>query len=229
MKPIKKNLLVGVVLGAATGLGNAAVLYHYSGSIVVNETWNYALPGLNLSRAAAASGTLYFKYTVNNPGSNNTTEQYYAGMSFFDGDAEHLGVGNGWDPWAYSAFGSAGNIDLKSATPEPGATYQQVRSTDTTTIVLRVDFNSFANDNITVWLNPNLAQTEAAQNSALTTTFSADANFDRIYLREGGGGSGWNFSNIAVAETFSEIAAVPEPSAALLGGLGALALLRRRR
>jgi hypothetical protein len=232
MKLILKPLLAGILLGSTCALSNAAVLYTMAGSVTVNETWNYAPPGLSLSRGAATTGTLYFKYTVTNPASNNTTEGYYAGMSFFDGGAEHLGVGNGWDPYAYSAFNTTvGNKDLNSATPETGETYQHVKPTDMTTIVLRVDFNSFANDNITVWLNPNLSQTEAAQSAALTTYFDADANFDTIYLREGGGGDGWTFSNFAIAENSTDTGffAVPEPSAVLLGSFGLLALMRRRR
>lgn len=229
MKSIQKPLLAGMLLVATCTFSHAAVLYTMTVPVTVNETWNYAPPGLNLNRGASATGTLYFRYTVTTA-SNRDTEGYYAGMSFFDQGVEHLGVGNGWDPWAYSAFNTTvGNFDLKSANPEPGDTYQHVRSTDTTTIVLRVDFNSFANDNITVWLNPNLSETEGGQSSALTTYFSADANFDTIYLREGGGGDGWTFSNFAIAETFSEIAAVPEPSASLLGACGLIGLLRRRR
>ncbi|MFM2297688.1 MAG: hypothetical protein RL117_1395 [Verrucomicrobiota bacterium] len=230
MKLAKNTIITGILLCASTTLSHAAVLYTLASPQLVSDNNAFALPGLSLSRGQLATGTLYFRYTVTNPASNSTTENYYAGMSFYDGVSEHLGIGNGWDPYAYSAFGKDGNRDLRSATPEPGATYQLVRSTDITTFVFRVDFNSEANDNITVWLNPNLSLTEAAQSASLTTSFSADANFDRIYLREGGNnGSGWTFSNIAIAESFSEIAAVPEPSAALLGGVGMLALLRRRR
>lgn len=234
MKSIQKPLLAGILLGASGALANAAVLYSMAGPVTVNETWNYSPPGLSLSRGAATTGTLYFKYTVTNPASNNTNEFYYAGMSFFDGASENLGVGNGWDPWAYSAFSGGlpgGNLDLNSATPEPFATYQEVRSTDMTTIVIRVDFNSFANDNITVWLNPDLGLTEAAQSSSLRTNFFANATFDTIYLREGGGGSGWTYSNFAIAENSTDTGffAVPEPSAALLGGFGLIGLLRRRR
>ncbi len=237
MKSPHIPLVTGVLLGASCVLSHAAVLYSYAGPQLVEDN-NFALPGLGLSRNSTATGTLYFRYTVTNPASNMNTENYFAGLSFYDGGAENLGVGNGWVPYAYSAFSGGlpgGTLDLKSATPESGRTYQDIRSTDTTTIVIRVGFNSLANDNITVWLNPNFSLTEAAQSASLTTNFFANATFNNIYLREGDDGklvnnaAGWNFSNIAIAETFSEIAAVPEPSAALLGSLGLIGLLRRRR
>ena len=199
---------------AATQLAHAGVLYSLAGPQLVNETWNFAPPGLSLSRGANATGTLYFKYSITSPASNITNENYYAGMSFFDGANEHLGIGNGWGAWAYSAFNTAtGDTDLKSTTPEPGQPYQLVRATDTTTIVIRVDFNSGANDNVTVWFNPNFALSEAAQNPALTTTFTANADFDTIYLREGGGGAGWEFSNFVIAENATDLGffAVPGP------------------
>ncbi|MFM2242313.1 MAG: hypothetical protein RLZ97_1168 [Verrucomicrobiota bacterium] len=235
MKLKSPILLGGLLLGATSAVSQAAVLYRLDGPVTVNETWNYAPPGLSLSRGPSASDTLYFRYTVTNPASNNTTENYYAGMSFFYQGGENLGIGNGWDPWAYSAFsGGIGNLDLKSANPEPGQTYQQVRSTDVTTIVFRVSFVNGGNDNITVWLNPDLNLTEAAQSSALTTSFSANATFDTIYLREGDDGvgpvaGGWTYSTFAIADSFADIAAVPEPAAILLGSFGFLGLMRRRR
>lgn len=244
---IKRHLLAGLLLGAGGGLSNAAVLYTYADVTpeLVNNDNAFVLPGMpiDLFRDATATGTLYFQYTVTNPASNRDTEAYYAGMSFYYLGGENLGIGNGWDPYAYSAFSGGvpgGNIDLKSATPEPGEIYQHVRSSDTTTIVFRIDFNSGigANDNVTVWLNPNLSLTEAAQNPLKVTTFTANANFDTVMLREGDDGvgidnpAGWTFSNVIIAENSSDtgfFAAVPEPSSAMFCALGGIALLRRRR
>ena len=38
-----------------------------------------------------------------------------------------------------------------------------------------------------------------------------------------------SFDNLVIATTMAEVGAIPEPGTALLGGLGMLALLRRRR
>lgn len=214
----------------AGGMGQAAVLFNYAGPFLAHETGNGAnLTGMAVTRDNTATDSLYFKYTVTNPASNSGTENYYAGMQMWEGGAERLGVGNAWSAHAYSYFGS-GDGDLNSATPEPSQTYQLVRSTDTTTIVFKVDYMNGVDDNITVWLNPDLGQSEAAQNAALTTTFTANASFNELRLREGGNGAGWNFSEVAIASSGTDTGFfVPEPSAVLLCGFGTLSLLRRRR
>ena len=196
---------------ALSGIAHAGLtLYSETGPQTINEA-NVSLPGLNVTRGASGTGTLYFKYTVTNPASNYTTEPaapnyYFAAMQFYEGGTERLGIGNGWDAWAYGAFNtSIGDVDLKSAAPEPSQTFQYVRSTDVTTFVYKVNFNSGADDNITVWLNPNQAATEGSQSSSLTTSFNANATFTDILLREGGSGNGWTFSNIAIAGSFADL------------------------
>ena len=209
MKPKLVSILWKSALPAAASCvlaaaAHADVLYTYAGELV-NEA-NVSLPGLGLSRDANATGTLYFKYTVTNPASNYLTETYFAGMQFYEGATERVGIGNAWTAWAYSAFNTAsGDVDLNNPDPPtPPYVNKQVESTDVTTIVIRVGFNSGANDNITVWLNPNLSLTEAEQDPALTTNFTANATFDSIVLREGGGGDGWAFSDIAIAENATD-------------------------
>jgi hypothetical protein len=143
-----------------------------------------------------------------------------------------IGVGNHWGAWAYSIVGlNAGlDADLNSATPESGVPFQLVRNADTTTIALSVAFNPAGNDTITVWLNPDFATEAGMQTADRTTTHSGNFSFNTISLRVGGTpAAGWDFSNIQVATTPQEIGFVPEPSAALLGGLGLFALMRRRR
>lgn len=232
MKSVHKTLLASLLLGASTAPTHAAVLYHLTGPQLVNEANVSLSPGV--SRDNSATGTLYFRYTVTNPASNSTTENYFAGLQFNESGSERLGIGNTWDFYAYSAFATAtGDRDLRSANPDgtngSGDPYQLVESTDMTTIVFRVDYVNGGDDTITVWLNPNLGLTETAQSSSLTTNFFANATFNDIVLREGGGGDGWTFSDVAIAESFSEIAAIPEPSATLLGAFGLIGVLRRRR
>ena len=231
------------ILASLPGLPavSAAVLYTNAGPIVANETgFGSNLPGLSLSRSSTATDTLYFKYTLTNPSSNSTNENYYAALQLFEGGAERLGIGNAWGAYAYSAFNAAGGAtpDLNSANPEAGQSYQLVRAADVTTIVFKVDYVNGGNDNVTVWLNPNLSLTEAAQSPTLRTTFTADATFTEIHLREGGGTAGsvagsWPFSNIAIATSGTDLgffAPVPEPgTAALVGLFGPAFALRRRR
>jgi hypothetical protein len=97
--PLLKIPLCAVALSCALPDGaEAGVLYSCPGPSLVSDNNAFPLPGLSLSRGPAATGVLYFKYTVTNPASNAATESYYAGMSFYEGGNEHLGVGNGWNP-----------------------------------------------------------------------------------------------------------------------------------
>ena len=194
--------LIGTMMSAITPAG-ATVLYSDAGPLVINETGGGTnLAGLTLTRDASATGTLYFKYTITNPASNQTNENYFAGMQFWENGGERLGIGNNWGAHAYSVWNTTGgNMDLKSATPAAGQTFEYVKAADVTTIVFKISFTAGGNDSVTVWLNPNLSLTEAEQNPALVTTFQANATFNEIHLREGGPGAGWTFSNIAIADT----------------------------
>ena len=49
--------------------------------------------------------------------------------------------------------------------------------------------------------------TEAAQPENLITRFKANASFNEIHLRHGGGGDGWIFSDMAIATSFNDFVA----------------------
>ena len=147
--------------------------------------------GPAVSRNTAAFDTLYFKFTAETYSDFND-EDYLAGFTLVHvqggEDYYHLAVGNAFQSDAYSAYFKPNNIDppievdLNSSTPEPSATYQLVRDTDVTTIAFKVKFNPSGVDNVTVWLNPDPTKSEALQPTSLTTTFNADATFEKIYL-----------------------------------------------
>src|SRR5207247_5490556 len=95
------------------------------------------------------------------------------------------------------------------------------------TIVFRVKYVPGTDDVVTVWLNPDLAPgaTEAGQLESSTTTFNANASFNQIHLRHGGGGEGWTFSDMAIATAFGDLMTNPEHGDATAGGgRGALPL-----
>jgi ligand-binding sensor domain-containing protein/signal transduction histidine kinase len=193
-----------------------------------------------VKRDDSSSDTLYFKFHVN-PSSEVGTEQYLAGFQLFEGDTEGLGVGNGREAWAYSAFGAvdtgssnkaAGEIDFNSSHPDASGLgaffrYELTRRGIERTIVFKVQYVAGGNDLVTVYLEPDLSPgaTEAEQSEKLITRFSANASFDQIRLRHVGGGGGWTFSDMAIATSFSDLipGANPDPGSAGPVGRGAFA------
>jgi ligand-binding sensor domain-containing protein/signal transduction histidine kinase len=193
--------------------------------------------GGSVKRDNTANDTLYFKFHVN-PLSDKDTEEYAAAFELYEGDVERLGVGNALKAWAYSAFfgtdaagesnNISGYIDLHTLKPEsPGTagSYQYPRRGVGVTIVFKIQYIPGEDDLVTVWLNPDLGPgaNEAYQPEELTTRFNARATFDEIRLRHSGGGGGWEFSDLAIATSFSDFvdassARPSEDSSGIMGG-----------
>jgi ligand-binding sensor domain-containing protein/signal transduction histidine kinase len=186
-----------------------------------------------VKRDASSTDTLYFKFHVD-PLSDAGTEEYFAAFELYEGEGERLAVGNALKAWAYSAFNAsetnqsnnpASYIDLRSAKPEPSGvgtyfTYELPHRGLDVTIVFKVQYVAGGDDLVTVWLNPDLGPgaTESAQSTNLTTTFRANASFNQIRLRHGGGGEGWTFSEMAIATAFNDF--VVDAGGAKAGGTG---------
>ncbi|MEY2430017.1 MAG: hypothetical protein QOJ40_2902, partial [Verrucomicrobiota bacterium] len=215
------------------------ILWNDLGATLAHETGaGTDILGGALKRDDSSSGTLYFKFHVD-PLSDSSTEEYFAAFELYEGDTERLGVGNAFKAWAYSAFvntdetGKATKVasytDLRSSNPEPPgsgppSSYELPRRGVGRTIVFKVQYVPDGDDLVTVWLNPDLGAgaNEVYQLETLTTRFSANASFDSIRLRHGGGGGGWTFSAMAIGTSFSDFvdtssakAGTPTPSAGL--------------
>jgi ligand-binding sensor domain-containing protein/signal transduction histidine kinase len=212
-----------------TDMSRGNLVWSDLGSSQVHETgMGSDILGGVLQRNNSSSDALYFKFHVD-PLSDASTEEYFAAFQLFEGNKERLAVGNALKAWAYSVFatGETGSsnqaveyIDLNSSKPErpavaPSSTYELPHWGIERTIVFKVQYVPGGDDLITVWLEPDLrpGATEAGQPETLTTHFKANASFDQIHLRHGGGGAGWIFSEMAVATAFSDFVNANESEA----------------
>src|SRR5215469_1001070 len=203
---------------------HATVLWSDLGTTLVHNTGQgYDILGGTVKEDDSSTNTLYFKFRVD-PLSDASTEEYYAAFELFEGEKERLGIGNALKAWAYSVFRADATgqshegsdyVDLHSSRPEPSAPgtsiiYENPHRGIACTLVFKVQYVAGGDDLVTVWLNPDLGPgaTEAAQPENLITQFKANASFNEIHLRHGGGGDGWIFSDMAIATSFDDLVAM---------------------
>jgi ligand-binding sensor domain-containing protein/signal transduction histidine kinase len=221
-------LLMACLSGPPAG---AVVLWSDLGSTLAHDTGpgSDVLGGV-VRRDDTAADTLYFKFHLD-PLSDVTTEEYFAGFQLFEDDTPRLGVGNSLKAWAYSAFNTSeigesnrvfGDFDLRSSQPESKGlgsfyNYELPRRDVERTVVFKVQYVPGKDDLVTVWLNPDLSPGATEENQTIdrTTTFKANACFNQIRLMHGGGGPGWNFSDMAIATSFSDFVTRQSSEAAI--------------
>ena len=233
--------LIAAVLFAGPGPVAAKILWADPGARVTHLTGEGEdILGGAVKRGDNSNDALYFKFHVD-PLSDVASEPYFAAFQLFEGNSNHLAVGNAPDAWGYSAFytsetgpsnRAAGEYDLKSSHPEAAGMglfkpYELPSHNKERTIVFKVQYVPGGDDLVTVWLNPKLSggATEENQPETLTTKFKAAATFDQIRLRHEGGGNGWIFSDMAIATSFSDFVVVRFWQRWWFFGLTALLLL----
>jgi hypothetical protein len=208
---------VGLTYGAlqtsgltATGLGGATAI------------------GRNLAASSGGpASSVWISFLVSNMGNNLT------GISLFDGNTEGTFSGR-IGSLQTTFYGGAGN---------PVATQQTfgTGTNDLNTHMYVINFDATgANPVINAWIDPDFSSlgVGSSPTGGLSTSITSaqgaqiyDFNAVRLGLFSGVGSQTGNFDEIRVGQTWADVSpvAIPEPSAALLGGVGILALLRRRR
>lgn len=228
---ISLSLPAGLLLRMSASC-QADIIWSDLGATLAHETGpGTDILGGSVKRDDTATDTLYFKFHVN-PISDAGTEPYFAAFELYEGDEQRLAVGNALSAWAYGAFnvletdktnlnvfeaGKTNNrasdfgIDLNSSKPLSAGRggyfeYELPRKGIERTIVFKVEYVPGGNDLVTMWLDPDLGPgaTEEGQRKSLITKFTANASFNQIRLRHGGGGDGWTFSEMAIASSFSD-------------------------
>lgn len=181
----------------------------------------------NLGQTVATNsvGSLYFSFLMQKTNVTNRT----LNLAFFNGTTELFNIGQN-----NSASGNLGTLGVNFG----GLNYPTSALTlgnDMHLIIGKLDFEvSSSMDRITLWVNP---MDITGGEGSLTPYLTVDSNLtttglDSIRLFAGQTSGGFNavtgnFDEIRVGSSFASV--IPEPSTALLGGLGLLALLRRRR
>jgi len=109
----------------------------------------------------------------------------YFGLNLFRDTTEVQGFGNGWDPIAYSIYGTASG-DLIDGT---GTNYTSWIAVNTSQhlMVARIAFHANAADDITVWLDPDPqdGNTQSNEVRRYIGTAKGDMSFNRIRYSAG--------------------------------------------
>ena len=228
---ITSSLLFSVTL-LALGASNAgaAVLSWNFGLNVSTETGAYTSgTAENFSVGSFSIGNSLG--TVGDPITQSSTSSGYTGAS------GNNNIGNAFRIGALdTGSGGSGYYEI-TITPAAGYTIDLTnldfgnRSTSTgpKAYALRTSLDSFASDVFTGTLLSDGVWTYKDNSVSLSSTTPGEAVTLRLYMYNGAGNPGNNTINGRIDDVTMTITAVPETSAALLGALGVLGMLRRRR
>ena len=155
-------------------------------------------------------GVLYvgFLARAQNPASAATEDTPYDGAySAFELQRGTYGVqtlgGNTWNDWAYSLFGASGEVALKD---NFGAGAYKVYDTATRLFVAKITYHAYANDDITVWMDPVRADGDSQGSGVFMYSAAGvgDLSFNAYALRSGNdpADNGWDYDEVRFAPTF---------------------------
>jgi hypothetical protein len=173
----------------------------------------------DLATAFAASGTLWVSFDWGYA-ADPSEGASYGGLTFYIGGSEKFLIGNTWpgtnhDVWQMN--GSAQTSEVNYGGMKTG--------------VAKITLGTGATSTVELWVGATGSPVDVSGAPIATTTNRELAGVNRIRIngQDFGFSNPQSFDNLVIGTAMSDVAAIPEPSAALLGGLGLLALLRRRR
>ncbi len=159
-----------------------------------------------------STNALYIRWSMevdnNNGETGNGLGGLYCGLETYNAGQEVLLVGNNWLSVNWSIFDNdpSNNVDFSPATPVLAGV------DDWHTFVEKIQFSSGGNDNVTIWMDPDLTKSEAAQTGTHIILSSEDKSFDSIHLRCGNGSAMATYSNIVLSASSTGVGfAAPAP------------------
>ena len=203
-----------------TGFSNAwSSTTDVSGGVVTGNDASYR--NLDAGATFGSSGTIWVSFDWGNS-SQPTKDGSYGGLTFYIGGSEKFLIGNTWpNPAPHDVW------QMNGAAPTVVLNYSGMK-----TGVAKITLGAGATSMVELWVGATGSPVDVS-GPALTTASGRElAGVDRIRINGadfGGSGNQQSFDNLIIGTTMLDVDAIPEPSATLLGGLGMLALLRRRR
>jgi hypothetical protein len=174
----------------------------------------------NFNTSLGTTGTIWVRFDWGNsvaPQENGS----YGGLTFYQTQAdldvnERFLIGNTW--------------------PGSGHDVWRMTNSGATTILNHSGMKSglakldLAAGTASLWVRATGTTIDVSDTPDATSSGLALTNLGGIRINGSSGNSAsQSFDNLIIGTTLLDVNAIPEPSAALLGGLGLLALLRRRR
>ncbi len=218
------GVYVAGLTGSMGGSGNAFLAgdggSHRNRFVIDGATAAYQNSNLLVGQSNLITfGTLFGSFLVANP---NGAPTGFSGLEFSRGDATTnrrltIGEAAGSNDWVVLSAGQAAATADASNLALPTAD-----STTTREVVFRIDYNDpgVGVDTFTL-INADGSDGDSGV---------GDFAFSSLHLASFGGSPGVVYDEIRLGTTLADVyTVVPEPSVALLGGLGLLGLLRRRR
>jgi hypothetical protein len=235
------SLLIGSYASAAPILTDT---FSYADGPIVAPGSPWASHSGTAGQVDVASGVVNVSQAesedVNTPFSAFTTGTVYAGLDF-NLSVLPAGTGNYFAHFKDTATGFRGRVFATTTDAAAGSYRLAIADTTATFVTIPVDLalntthrfvvaSDAATGRSTLYLD---SATETGGTVATDTTSALAAGISGFALRQStasGAGMGvLTADNLSVATTYAEAFAVPEPTSMAAVGLGAIALLRRRR
>ncbi len=204
------------------GSGNSVTPDGIASQTTASTRASIALSGAVSSQIGVDNSTIYvsFEHQLGTAGTGNDPSQIveiWRGSQSDNNTVFSFGTDRNGDAPDYGLLidkNSGGAIGLDVGTAD----------TDTHLVVMRIDYGAGDADNVTIYLDPGASEPAVGDGSAAFTNLA----FNRIGFGSFQGGS-QNLDNFLIGTTYSDVVAIPEPSAVLLACASIGLMVARRR
>lgn len=219
----------GTIMGGGQNYtdSNGVSLPTVGNSLIVGGAVNNAT--FRSLSSTISTGTVWISFIGQISNGTNSTITPYGGLSLYDSGVEEIFIGD--------TFNTPSTWAIQQAVGGPTSN-SGVSTTSTSLVVLRIDFLGAGDDNIYMFVNPDLgAGNEPAIGSADATLLGQTFQIDGVRFAAGDSVNGTTDTSMVadelrIGQTFGDVAPAPEPTTLWTFSLSlglVIAIFQRRR